>query len=174
MYNHFIKQIKFYLQKLFTNAIYKGACAMSFADAMNYFYYRTSVNELRWMNADGEKLSYTSLLYLNIIAYTPDCTVSRLSELVRITKPAVTLKVNELTRRGYVVKERSVSDGRVVFLHLSPAMTELYGMYDRLGESTEEMLRRCYSERDIELFSNMLRDVAEHELPPAEAADQIL
>ena len=141
-----------------------------FTEAMNYFYYRTSINELRWMNIGNEGgggLTYNSLLYLNVIAYTPECTISKLAEIVRITKPAVTIKVNELVKRGCVVKERSAIDKRVYYLHLSPSMEELYGMFDRLGASTEKMLLSCYTVEDLELFSKMLRDIANYE--PEEA-----
>lgn len=133
---------------------------MEFTDAMNYFYYRTSVSELRWLNEDDRSITYNSMLYLNVIAYTQDCTVSKLAEIVRITKPAVTIKVNELEKRGFVVKERSLEDRRVIYLRLSPSMAELYGMYDRLGISTELELRKKYSEQELSLFSVMLRDVA--------------
>ena len=141
-----------------------------FAEAMNYFYYRASINELRWMNDGNEGgggLTYNSLLYLNIIAYTADCTISKLAEIVRITKPAVTIKVNELVKRGCVIKEQSATDKRVFYLHLSPSMEMMYGMYDRLGVSTEQMLLARYSAEDLELFSKMLHDVADYE--PEEA-----
>ena len=137
---------------------------------MNYFYYRTSINELRWMNEGNEGgggLTYNSLLYLNVIAYTPDCTISKLAEIVRITKPAVTIKVNELVRRGCVIKEQSATDRRVFYLHLSPSQEMVYGMYDRLGADTEQMLLTRYCADDLELFSKMLRDVADYE--PGEA-----
>jgi DNA-binding MarR family transcriptional regulator len=135
---------------------------MPFLDAMNYFYYRTSVDELRWLNGgDYNGITYNSMLYLNVIAYTPDCTVSKLAEIVRITKPAVTIKVNELEKRGFVVKEQSSEDKRIFHLRLSSAMAEQYGMYSRLGEETEKMLCGKYSEKDVRLFSQMLRDAAE-------------
>jgi DNA-binding MarR family transcriptional regulator len=144
---------------------------MSFVEAMNYFYYRTSVDELRWLNGgDYGGITYNSMLYLNVIAYTPDCTVTKLAKLVRITKPAVTIKVGELESRGFVTKERSARDKRVFYLRLSPAMRETYGSYDKLGAATELMLRRRYSEQEISLFARMLRDAAEFGMEEIENA----
>jgi DNA-binding MarR family transcriptional regulator len=82
---------------------------MSFTDDMNYFYYRSSISELRAMHAGDYSpgLSYHSMLYLSIIAGTPSCTVSKLAEILQITRSAVTIKVKELVRRGFVEKQQS-------------------------------------------------------------------
>ncbi|MDR1588997.1 MAG: MarR family transcriptional regulator [Oscillospiraceae bacterium] len=137
---------------------------MDFREAMNYFYYRSSVSELRMMHRRDHTfgVSYHSLLFLNIIAHTEDCTVSKLADILNITKPAVTIKVNELTRRGFVQKKRSATDGRVFFLTLSPDMAATYDMFNRLSDDTEAMLRGEYTRDEVRLFSEMLGRIADY------------
>jgi DNA-binding MarR family transcriptional regulator len=137
---------------------------MDFREAMNYFYYRSSVSELRMMHKRDHTfgVSYHSLLFLNIIAHTEDCTVSKLAEILNITKSAVTIKVNELARRGYVEKKRSGADGRVFFITLSPDMSATYEMFERMTEDTESMLSREYSQEELRLFSEILGKIADY------------
>jgi DNA-binding MarR family transcriptional regulator len=138
---------------------------MSFMDAVNYFYYRSAVSELRMLHGGNYSpgLSYHSMLYLNIIAGTADCTVSRLADILQITRSAVTIKVGELVKRGFVEKRRSAEDGRVWFLELTPRLADIYAMFDRLTAKTEEALRARHGDGDMELFGQMLREVADFE-----------
>jgi DNA-binding MarR family transcriptional regulator len=138
---------------------------MSFAEDMNYFYYRSSVNELRAMHGGDYSpgLSYHSMLYLNIIAGTADCTVSKLAEMLQITRSAVTIKVNELKKRSFVEKQQSGEDGRVWFIKLTPRMVDVYAMFNRLSKKTEEALRARHDDNEITLFGEMLRETADFE-----------
>lgn len=138
---------------------------MSFVEAMNYFYYQSSINELRAMQGGdySSGLSYNSMLYLNIIAGTENCTVSKLADILQITRSAVTIKVGELVRRGFVEKRQSGEDGRVWLLRLTPRLADIYAMFNRLSVKTEAELRRRHTEGEIQLFAQMLREIADFE-----------
>jgi DNA-binding MarR family transcriptional regulator len=138
---------------------------MNFVEAMSYFYYRASLNELRWMRREDFSfgLSYHSLLCLNIIACTPDCTVSRLAELLGISTPGITEKVNGLVRKGLVEKLRSQKDRRVVRLRLRPDVRATYEGWDRFSGELETRLAEKYSDEEIALFAKMLADIADYE-----------
>jgi DNA-binding MarR family transcriptional regulator len=138
---------------------------MNFVEAMNYFYYRTSLNELRWMQREDHSfgLSYHSLLYLNIIAGDPDCTVSRLADMLGITTPGVTEKVNGLVNKGLVEKAQSEADRRVFRLALRANVRDMYESWDRFSEDLGKRLLEKYTEGDIELFCAILRDIADYE-----------
>ena len=71
---------------------------MDLQETLNRYFYNQTINELRLMNesASGLNLSYNSLLYLDIISYMPQCTVSTLACALHISKSAVTMKVAEL------------------------------------------------------------------------------
>ncbi len=138
---------------------------MSFTEAMNYFYYRSSISELRTMHGGDYSpgLSYHSMLYLNIIAGTEECTVSKLADILQITRSAVTIKVGGMVKRGFVEKQQSGEDGRVWFIMLTPRMADIYAMFDRMSVKTEETLRAHHDDSDMDLFGQMLREVADFE-----------
>lgn len=112
---------------------------MNLRDSLNQYYYDEIVCDLRRLAQNGDELSYNSIMYLDVISYqehSGGCTVSRLAKTLHISNSAATMKVSELVRLGLVEKERSETDRRVVYLHLSPlaevcakAMRPMSGRY---------------------------------------------
>jgi DNA-binding MarR family transcriptional regulator len=137
---------------------------MTFTEAMNYYYYRSSLGELRWMQREDYSfgLSYHSMLCLNIIASLPECTVSRLAEMLGISTPGITEKVNGLVRKGLVEKAQSEKDRRVFLIKLKPEVKAIYESWDRISGEMETRLLEKYSKEEIMLFSKILTDVADY------------
>lgn len=46
-------------------------------------------------------------------------TISDLAQILNITLPSVTIAINKLVKKGYVKKEKSTADGRMVFVRLT-------------------------------------------------------
>lgn len=46
-------------------------------------------------------------------------TISDLAQILNITLPSVTIAINKLVKKGYVRKEKSSTDGRVVYVRLT-------------------------------------------------------
>lgn len=88
---------------------------MELRRALDSFYYSTALCDLRLMNRQfiDENITYNSLLYLELI-YAMDgrLTASKIAEMLCVSKPAVTLKINELIRQGLVVKTPDPKDRR--------------------------------------------------------------
>lgn len=135
---------------------------MSILEEINYFYYKMALHELQVMNDGAEYggLSYNSMLYLNVIGQMEDCTVSSLSEALRVTKPAVTAKVNELVRAGAVERVRSETDRRVFYVRLSGKMRESTRLYDEVFGKIEQKLRQKYTESELAVFQKVLHEIS--------------
>lgn len=131
---------------------------MGLDDALKRFYYRTMLEELRAMN--GSRLlpgiSYNSLLYLDIIDMTPDCTVSRLAELLHVSKSAVTIKVKELLKQGLIEKQGSPEDRRVSFLRINPAIAGEFRSYDKAMDRAMRAVKKMFTAEDIGTFCDIL------------------
>jgi DNA-binding MarR family transcriptional regulator len=136
-----------------------------FPQIMDYLFYRGSIGELRMLNKDDytRGISYHSMLYLNIIAYEQNCTVSKLAQNLNITTSAAVIKVGELVKNGLVEKIRSDDDKRIQYLRLTPQTAEIYGLYTRIGTLTYDALRERYSPDELALFNKILKEVAEYE-----------
>ncbi|MGL5382023.1 MAG: MarR family winged helix-turn-helix transcriptional regulator [Culicoidibacterales bacterium] len=76
-------------------------------------------------NSDlGEQLSYSNIVLIYIINHYEQVTASELAKHLNVSKPAITQKINELEKLGMVVKTRSQTDKRIVYLSLSDQLKQ--------------------------------------------------
>lgn len=137
---------------------------MNMLDTINRFYYDMALNELDLMNQNTQypDVSYNSMLYLDLIAYKEGCTASYLAQALHISKPAVTAKVNELIRQGYLERLQSDEDRRVHYLKVKPQVAQLYKTYDRKTLYAISRMRQEYSEEELELFCKIMDSFSAH------------
>jgi DNA-binding MarR family transcriptional regulator len=93
--------------------------------------------------------------------------VSRLAEHEGVAQPTLTRMVARLEAEGFVHRERSADDGRVVLVGLTPrGVTELAGLrqrylavlHERLGGLGDEQLRAlCEASEAIQVLVDALR-----------------
>lgn len=135
---------------------------MTITEAVNAYYYTMALGELRLMNhslMDSEQ-NYNTLRYLDMIDMTENCTVTKLAELLHISKPAVTIKINEMLQQGLVVKRQSREDKRVNFLELDAATAKVYRMYDDRLEKAVEKIEKRYTKKERESFCEILSELS--------------
>ncbi len=134
---------------------------MSVFDSINELYYNLTICELKSMNNKVYGgLTHNSLLYLDLISYKEDCTVSFLAESLNVTKSAVTIKVNELIEKGFVVKKQSEKDKRVNYIYINEKLEKEYKEYDRLLYKISGALENEYTKEETELFEKMLNSLS--------------
>ena len=82
---------------------------------------------------------------------------------LKITKSAVTLKINELVKQGVVIKKQSEKDKRVYYLELSPHMEQVLGIYDQVFYKIERELKEKYSQEQLDTFGEVLKTICGYE-----------
>lgn len=121
------------------------------------------LNELRLAHDNSyQSLSYNSILYLDLIVYQKDCTVSTLAELLHVAKSAVTLKVKELEKLGLVEKRRSEQDKRVFYLYANPRIVQEYKALDRVLYGALDEVEAKYSPAQLALLCGMFDTINQH------------
>ena len=136
---------------------------MDLKDAMDNFYEIVSISEGKHLNkvALGEKLTNNSMLYLDVIVYKKNCTVSYIAEVLGIAMPAVTVKVKELEKMGFVTKEQSESDKRTFYIKPTEMVVEIYKKFDKAYYGVIEEFEKSHSTEDSENFAKFLNDMTE-------------
>lgn len=131
---------------------------MDLQTRFNRLYFEMSINELQLMNNNKlyPNITYNSLLYMDIIADTKNCTASYLANLLHVSKSAVTIKVNELIRQGLVIKAPSQEDKRINYLSVTPEIRSEYQKYDRNLARAAAVIEQTYSREQVVLFGEML------------------
>ncbi|WP_246019767.1 MarR family winged helix-turn-helix transcriptional regulator [Bacilliculturomica massiliensis] len=131
-------------------------------DSLNQYYFDMTVCSIRQLHRDaGLNISYNSVMYLDIISYQENCTISSLAETLQISRSAVTMKVNELVGKGLVVKTQSSQDRRVFYLRVSDEVERTLDAYDRPIEKAVRRIETAYTPEQIRTFCDMIRIFSE-------------
>ncbi len=128
--------------------------------AIDRIFHDSAIAELRLLNkgVSNAALTYNDILYLSIIeAHSGEYTASNLADMLFVSRPAVTQKVNELERKGYIYKEQSPTDKRVykLFTNKEGVSKGYYGVVDQTDNDIATALSARYSEEQISLFCRM-------------------
>ncbi len=110
-----------------------------------------------YKNRGNCDLSYHDTLYLNIISAHPNrYTSSQIADLLKVTRPAVTQKINELTKKGYIIRTQSQTDKRVFFLSVNDEKN-YYNEQDKMIEiKVAKMLEEKFGEQQVEKLCDMI------------------
>lgn len=129
-----------------------------FRRSFDRFYLSLSVSEIResFICEDVDRLPYNTVLYLNLIGFTPGITQSELGERLGISKASVTRTVNRLVSKGLVVRERSEEDGRVRKLRLSDEIQRSYDFNNRKFSYLSENVIGDFGPEDMERLCDVL------------------
>jgi len=121
--------------------------------------------DLRLQNKyQKNKITYNSILYIDIIrSHDNKYTSSQIADLLHVSRPSVTQKINELEKMGIVKKTRSASDKRLFYLSICDEfIPEELRNQDELAEArVREVLKEKYTEEEIDRFSDMLEILSE-------------
>ncbi len=132
--------------------------------AMDKFYHDMSIADLQYAYKTREvgSLSYHDTLYLNIIESHPNrYTSSQIADLLKITRPAVTQKISELTKKGYIIKTQSATDKRVFYLATNPKKS-FYTEENKAAElKISKLLEDKYGKENVDKMCEMLEFLAE-------------
>ena len=130
---------------------------MDLRQRMERLFVDRTVSELQHAHSDtNQSVTYNSLLYLDLIAYTPDCTAGYLAETLHVAPSAITSKVRELERLGLVTRTRSERDKRVYYLHINEQLRAEYRAYDQILYGALDELEARYTPRQVDLLCEML------------------
>ena len=137
---------------------------MELRKSLDKFYYSTALCDLRLMNRQfvDENITYNSLLYIELI-YTMNgtCTASKLADLLNVSKPGVTLKVNELLRQGLITKTPDPEDKRKNYLSVNDDAVPQYKVFRRQDSEAIMRITERFTPEEIGKFCEMLDIISE-------------
>ncbi|WP_317856286.1 MarR family transcriptional regulator [Chakrabartyella piscis] len=129
------------------------------------FFHDMTIAELRLQNTNTTTfdLTYNDILYLHLIeAHSGEYTASKIADMLYVSRPAVTQKINELEKRGYILKKQSKEDKRIYYLYINPeSFTNSY--YKTLEKTDNEIIQKLssiHSEKDVHLFCTMMDEIS--------------
>ncbi len=124
----------------------------------------TALYELKRLYSHDKKseLSYHDTLYLNIIeAHPNEYTSSQIADLLKITRPSVTEKINQLCKKGYILRTQSESDKRVFYLSINPNSPKDYETTVDYEEEIERKVLAKFGEENVDILCEIIEYLSE-------------
>lgn len=124
----------------------------------NKIAHNMAIHDLNIMhNSINVGISYNSILYLDIIAASPGkYTASALAKLLCVAKPAITQKINELEKSGYIIKKPCMSDRRKSYLFVTEKLLNI-----RNDSHIFDLIIQKYSTSELQKFCEIMDFLAE-------------
>lgn len=137
---------------------------MDLRKTLDTFYYSAALCDLKLMNKEfvDENITYNSLLYIELI-YTMNgtCTATKLAKLLNVSKPGVTLKLNELLKQGLISKTPDPNDKRKIYLTVNEEAIPQYKVFRHQDNEAIKRLTESFTPQEIEKFCQMLDTISQ-------------
>jgi DNA-binding MarR family transcriptional regulator len=114
---------------------------------------------------ENEKLYLAEIHIIQAIGRKEEETVTGLSNSFGITKGAVSQIVGKLTQKGYLIKKRNPTNGKVVFLSLSEKGLITFQKHELLHDQTDRELSKflgVLSADEIVILERVFHGVEEY------------
>ena len=83
-------------------------------------------------------------------------TMSNVAKSLRITAGSLTTSVNSLVKKGYVTRDRSEEDRRVVYIALTPRGVSAYHHHERFHQKMVESVMAYLDGAELEVLTKTL------------------
>lgn len=137
----------------------------SFTDVYDKFklqFYRKVFELVR--ERDGS-LSAMEAFSLEVIKILGRPTVGQFAEFLNISQSNATYKVNNLIKKGYLLRQNSTHDRREYYLTLSDKFYSYMGLLSSYETQVMERVKARFSEEDVAKFDEILTVMAEELMP---------
>jgi len=109
---------------------------------------------------DGS-LSAMEAFSLEVIKMLDNPTVGQFADFLNISQSNATYKVNNLIKKGYLVRQNSQTDRREYHLVLSEKYHRYMDIFSSYEEAVIERIEKHFPPEDVEKFDNMLKVISE-------------
>jgi DNA-binding MarR family transcriptional regulator len=123
------------------------------------------LQEVPYSFDENEKLYLAEIHIIQAIGRKEEETVTGLSSSFGITKGAISQIVGKLTQKGYLIKKRDPTNGKVVFLSLSEKGLLIFKKHEILHDETDKELCEFLggiSEDEIVLLERVFHGIGEY------------
>ena len=102
---------------------------------------------------------------LEIIDMLQSPTVGQFADFLNISQSNATYKVNSLIRKGYLLRQNSMTDHREFHLVLSEKYRNYMSLLTAYEDTVMDRMLDRFSEEDLETFDRILRTMSDELMP---------
>lgn len=129
---------------------------------VSLFYDIMTVEEKALISDEFKDISSNDMHIIEAIGIESPQNMSSIAGKMKVTVGTLTIAINNLVKKGYVVRTRGEKDRRVVFISLSEKGKKAYDHHQQFHhEMTEAILNRL-SEEEIEVLMKALHNIRDY------------
>ena len=113
---------------------------------------------------DGS-LSAMEAFSLEVIKMLDEPTVGQFADFLNISQSNATYKVNNLIKKGYLVRQNSTTDRREYHLILSEKFYNYMNLLANYEKTVMERIEQRFPREDVDCFDRMLKVIADELMP---------
>ena len=113
---------------------------------------------------DGS-LSAMEAFSLEVIKMLGEPTVGQFADFLNISQSNATYKVNNLIKKGYLVRQNSTTDRREYHLILSEKFYNYMNLLANYEKTVMERIEQRFPQEDVDCFDRMLKDISDELMP---------
>lgn len=110
------------------------------------------IEEYFLKQSEFSELSLSQIHHLEAINELINPTVSELARKLELSKPTVTIMLDKLVDKGYVIKIRSDEDRRSAHVHLTEKGNKLKDLHDQIHKKLAEIITKGLNEQEVEIL----------------------
>ncbi len=115
------------------------------------------INELEKQGVKGIVPSHGSILHL--LYAKESVTMKEIADFIHKTKPTVTVLINKLEKLGFVYRQKSELDSRIVYIKLTQKGEELKPIFDDVSNILNEKVYKDLSKEESQTVERILQKV---------------
>jgi len=109
--------------------------------------------------SDFSDLTRQQLHYLKILVKMKNPTLTELAKELNLTKPTITVLVDKLTEKGYIMRVKSDEDRRVMHLHIGKKGAKVNALREIAHEKIAEKIRSGLSVPETAILTELVRKI---------------
>ena len=113
---------------------------------------------------DGS-LSAMEAFSLEVIKMLDEPTVGQFADFLNISQSNATYKVNDLIKKGYLVRQNSTTDRREYHLILSEKFYNYMNLLANYEKTVMERIEQRFPREDVDCFDRMLKVISDELMP---------
>ena len=113
---------------------------------------------------DGS-LSAMEAFSLEVIKMLGEPTVGQFADFLNISQSNATYKVNNLIKKGYLVRQNSTTDRREYHLILSEKFYNYMNLLANYEKTVMERIEQRFPQEDVDCFDRMLNVISDELMP---------
>lgn len=123
---------------------------------VQFFKYIMEIEERKLITDEFKEITYNDMHIIEAIGLNQPKKMSEIAKMMSVTTGTLTTAVNALEKKGYVLRQRSDQDKRVVFMTLTERGISAYRHHEKFHQDMIAFILEHVSEEESQVLQRAL------------------